>query len=123
MANLQKVKQKKRLRKTRGVRSGVRGDSSKPRLSVFRSSRYISAQAIDDVSGRTVASASQLEKSLRERCSGLSKTDAAKLVGQAVAERLKEGGFERVVFDRSWYRYHGRVKALADAARENGLKF
>lgn len=123
MANAQKVKNKRRLRKSRGVRGGLQGTATKPRLSVFRSGKYIACQAIDDVSGHTIAAASQLEKELREKCGPLTKTESAKVVGGVVAERLKEKDVERVVFDRSWYKYHGRIKALADAAREAGLKF
>lgn len=123
MANHQKVKQKRRLRKARGVRSNVRGSADRPRLTVRRSCRYIYCQVIDDFEGKTVASASQLEKELRDKCSGLTKTEAAKVVGATLAERARKQGLEKVVFDRGWYRYHGRVKALADAAREGGLKF
>jgi large subunit ribosomal protein L18 len=123
MANTQKVKNVRRRRKLRGVRAKLKGSAEKPRLSVFRSGKYISCQAIDDESGRTIAAASQLEKDLREQCGPLNKTESAKLVGQTVAERLKAQNVERVVFDRGWYKYHGRVKALADAARKGGLKF
>ena len=123
MANPQKVKNKKRLRKARSVRRRARGTAEKPRLSVHHSSHYIYVQAIDDFHGRTLAAASQLEKELKGECAGKTKTEAAKLVGAKVAERLKEKGVETVVFDRGWFRYHGRVKALADAAREAGLKF
>ncbi|MBI4881952.1 MAG: 50S ribosomal protein L18 [Planctomycetes bacterium] len=123
MANAQKVKQERRLRKARHVRRGVRGCADKPRLSVYRSCKYIYCQAIDDVAGRTIACASELEKELREKCASLGKTEAAKVVGAALAERLKAKSIERVVFDRGWYLYHGRIKALADAARAGGLKF
>lgn len=123
MANAQKIKNARRLRKARGVRRGVRGSAGKPRLSVFRSSKFIYCQAIDDGSGRTLASASQLEKELREQCASLAKCEAAKVVGKAIAERLKALSLESVVFDRGWYKYHGRVRALADAARAAGLKF
>lgn len=123
MANAQKVKLKKRQRKALRVRNGVRGSQERPRLSVFRSSKFIYCQAIDDGAGRTLASASELEQELRERCSPLTKTQAAALLGEIIAERLKSKGVEKVVFDRGWYRYHGRVKALADGARKGGLKF
>lgn len=123
MADLQRIKNKKRLRKSRSVRRATRGTAERPRLSVCRSSQYIYAQAIDDVTGRTVASASQLEKELRAECTGKTKTEAAKLVGALIGRRMKEKGVELAVFDRGWYRYHGRVKALADAAREAGIKF
>ena len=98
------------------------GTSSRPRLNVFRSLQHIYAQVIDDTSGTTIASASTNEPSLRASVSG-SKTDRAKLVGQSIAERAKEKGVSAVVFDRGGYMYHGRVKALADAAREAGLEF
>lgn len=102
------------------VRSKAQG---RPRLSVFRSSKNIYAQVIDDESGRTVASASTIEKSLRDSLkTGADKT-AATEVGKLIAERAKAAGHEDVVFDRGGYIYHGRVKALADAAREAGLKF
>ena len=119
MANAQKVKQKRRLRKARSVRRKVRGTPEKPRLSVHRSCKNISCQAIDDFNGRTLASASQLEEELGEKCSSLSKSDAAKVVGAAMAERLKEKNIDQVVFDRGWYLYHGRVKALADVDRKS----
>jgi len=123
MADAQKVKRNKRLRKARGVRRRVRGDASKPRLSVFRSNKFLYAQAIDDFTGVTVAAANELEASLKGDCQSIAKAEAAKVVGKAIAERLREKGIERVVLDRGWYRYHGRLKAFADAAREGGLKF
>lgn len=97
--------------------------SDRPRLCVFRSLRHIYAQVIDDSAGRTLVSASTAESDVRERLSKAKKTDAAKLIGQIVAERSKEKGVTKVVFDRGGYKYHGRVKALADAAREGGLQF
>lgn len=123
MVNAQKMKMQRRTRKARGVRAGVRGSADKPRLTVFRSSKYIYAQAIDDVSGATLVSASELEKDLRAKCAEGTKTDAAKIVGTTLGERLKAKGVERVVFDRGWYKYHGRIKALADAVRAAGLRF
>lgn len=122
MANAQKVKWKKRLRKMRGVRRTVRGTTERPRLSVHRSCKYIYAQVIDDSQGRTLAAASQLEQDLKSKCEG-TKSASAKTVGEALAARLKERGIERVVFDRGWYRYHGRVKALAEAVRQGGIHF
>ena len=111
----------KRTRERRAVRvhSRVRGTSERPRLSVFRSNRAIWAQVIDDSVGQTLASAGSL--GLVEK--GLSKKDQAAKVGELVAERAKAAGVERVVFDRGSYLYHGRVKALADGAREGGLDF
>jgi large subunit ribosomal protein L18 len=123
MSNHQKIMQEKRLRKMRGVRQRVRGTAAQPRLAIFRSSKFIYAQAIDDDRGHTLAAASEIEADLRTACADGTKIDAAKVVGKLVAERLLAKGLARVVFDRRWYRYHGRVKALADAARAGGLKF
>jgi large subunit ribosomal protein L18 len=104
----------------RKVRLAARG---RARLSVFRSSKHIYAQVIDDVKGTTVAAASSLEKTLREGAKTGANIAAAKAVGKLIAERAKEKGIKDVVFDRGGYLYHGRVKALADAAREGGLNF
>ncbi len=95
----------------------------RPRLSVFRSSQHIYAQIIDDTRGHTVAAASSLDKDLRERLKSGADTGAAAEVGRLVAERAKAAGVDQVVFDRGAYLYHGRVKALAEAAREGGLQF
>jgi large subunit ribosomal protein L18 len=95
----------------------------RPRLSVFRSSKHIYAQLIDDVKGATLASASSIEKAQREGGKTGANIEAAKTVGKLIAERAKEKGIKDVVFDRGGYLYHGRVKALADAAREGGLNF
>ncbi len=112
-------KDKARAQRTRAKLAKAR--SARPRLSVFRSSKNISAQIIDDAQGRTVASASSLDKTLRD---GLGKgSDAAAGVGKAIAERAIKAGVKDVVFDRGAYMYHGRVKALAEAAREAGLNF
>ena len=108
-----------RLRRHRRVRRKVTGTAERPRLAVFRSNRGISAQLIDDVAGRTVAAASSQDKSLAKKARA--ETPAA--VGKLVAERGGKAGITSVVFDRGGYLYHGRVKALADAARENGLEF
>jgi large subunit ribosomal protein L18 len=108
-----------RQRRALRVRSRVRGTAERPRLTVFRSNKAIWAQVIDDATGRTLASAGSI--SLTDK--GLSKTDAAVKVGELVAERAKAAGIERVVFDRGSYLYHGRVKALADGARQAGLDF
>jgi len=107
-----------RLRRHRRVRGKVHGTPERPRLVVFRSNRGIEAQLIDDVNGRTVAAASWLQ---RKSSSG-SKTDQAAEVGKALAAAAKQAGVEAAVFDRAGYLYHGRVKALADAAREEGLR-
>ncbi|MCD6518668.1 MAG: 50S ribosomal protein L18 [Anaerolineae bacterium] len=112
-----------RLRRHRRVRKKVFGTSERPRLNVFRSLRHIYAQVIDDTQGRTLVSASTLDREIRDQCAGLAKTEAAKLVGQVVAKRALASGVTKVVFDRGGYKYHGRVKALAEGAREAGLKF
>ncbi|MFM2105156.1 MAG: hypothetical protein RL338_188 [Chloroflexota bacterium] len=103
------------------IRLHTTGTAARPRLAVFRSLNHIYAQVIDDSTGRTLAAASTLEKELRKGKG--TKTDEAKVVGRLVAERAKSAGVERVVFDRAGFRYHGRVKSLADAAREAGLDF
>ena len=103
------------------IRLRLEGTESRPRLAVFRSNSHIYAQVIDDASGRTLAAASTIEKELRG--SKKSKTEEAAVVGRLVAERAKSAGVERVVFDRAGFRYHGRIKSLADAAREAGLDF
>jgi len=108
-----------RLRRHRRIRGRAVGTPERPRLCVFRSSKRIYAQVIDDVRGHTLAAAGSHEAPLR----GLAKGDAAAEVGKLVAERAKGAGVERVVFDRGGFKYHGRVKALADGAREGGLEF
>jgi large subunit ribosomal protein L18 len=117
--SIQDSKMRTRARRAVRTRSKVRGTAERPRLTVFRSNKGMWAQVIDDRSGRTLASASTL--SVTEK--GLSKTDMAVKVGKLVAERAKAAGIEHVVFDRGSYLYHGRVKALADGAREAGLDF
>jgi large subunit ribosomal protein L18 len=103
------------------IRLRLEGSESRPRLAVFRSNIHIYAQVIDDGSGKTLAAASSVEKELRGSKS--SKTEEAAVVGRMIAERAKTAGVERVVFDRAGFRYHGRIKSLADAAREAGLEF
>ena len=105
------------------VRKNLVGTAARPRLNVFRSSSGIYAQIIDDSAGRTLVSASSVDKELRERLKGMKKSEQAKLVGQMVAERAKGKGITMVVFDRGGFKYIGRVKALADGAREGGLDF
>ena len=112
-----------RVRRHIRVRKKMLGTAERPRLNVFRSLSGIYAQVIDDQSGRTLLSASTVDRDLRERMKGLKKAEQAKLVGQTVAERAREKGIQAVVFDRGGYRYIGRVKALADGAREAGLQF
>ncbi len=113
-------------RRTASVRRKVKlaaGTSGRARLSVFRSSKHIYAQLIDDVKGTTLVAASSLEKTMREGAKTGANIAAAKAVGKLIAERAKEKGIKDVVFDRGGYLYHGRIKALADAAREGGLNF
>ena len=111
-------------RRKQRVRISLRRSANgRPRLSVFRSSKHIYAQVIDDLKGETVASASSLEKSLRDAGKTGANIDAAKAVGKLLAERVVQKGVKEVVFDRGGYLFHGRVKALADAARAGGLKF
>lgn len=112
-----------RARRHARVRKNLSGSTQRPRLNVFRSLSGIYAQVIDDQAGRTLVSASSVDRDLREKLKGLKKSEQAKLVGQTVAERAKDKGIETVVFDRGGYRYSGRVKALADGAREGGLQF
>ncbi len=114
-----KARQRRHLR----VRKRVNGTPIRPRLNVFRSLSEIYAQVIDDEAGKTLIAASSIDNELRTAMSGKTKTEQAEIVGQAIAERAKSVGVEKVVFDRSGYRYIGRVKALADGAREGGLQF
>ncbi|MCL4434717.1 MAG: 50S ribosomal protein L18 [Actinobacteria bacterium] len=110
-----------RFRRHAGVRKKVSGTIARPRLVVFRSARHISAQIVDDVEGQTLASASTVEKDLRSTYGG--NIAAAEEIGRKVAARAKDAGVTEVVFDRGGFRYHGRVAALGDAARQAGLKF
>ncbi|MBI4279975.1 MAG: 50S ribosomal protein L18 [Armatimonadetes bacterium] len=105
------------------LRKRVSGTAERPRLNVFRSLTHIYAQVIDDREGRTLAAASTLDPEVRERARGLKKTERGKIVGELIAKRALARGVKQVVFDRAGYKYHGRVKALADAAREAGLAF
>lgn len=105
------------------VRKRISGTAERPRLNVYRGLKNIYAQVIDDQVGHTLVSASTLDKELRSQLSGLTKTEQARLVGKLVAERARSKGIVQVVFDRGGYRYIGRVKALADGAREHGLEF
>jgi len=111
-----------RARRHRRIRVRLSGTDTRPRLNVFRSLHHIYAQVIDDVTGTTLAAASSNEPDARTETSG-TKTDRARAVGKSIAERAKDKGVSAVVFDRGGYLYHGRVKALADAAREAGLEF
>jgi len=112
-----------RARRQRRVRGRLSGSAERPRLNVYRSLMHIYAQVIDDASGHTLVSASTIDAEVRAQMAGKKKAEQAKLVGQIVAERAKAAGLTRVVFDRGGYRYHGRVKAVAEGAREGGLEF
>jgi large subunit ribosomal protein L18 len=112
-----------RERRKLRIRNKVSGTSERPRLTVFRSTTHIYAQVIDDVAGKTLAHASTVAKDLKGPSGDVTKTEAAKLVGQAVAKALLAKGIDKVVFDRNGYMYHGRISALAEGAREGGLKF
>lgn len=112
-----------RQRRHYRVRGKVEGSTSRPRLNVFRSLNHIYAQVIDDAQGHTLVAASTLDAEVKAAVNGKKKAEEAKLVGALVAKRAKEGGITEVVFDRGGYRYQGRVKALAEGAREAGLKF
>jgi large subunit ribosomal protein L18 len=113
-----------RQRRHRRVRAKVRGTAQRPRLNVFRSSAHIYAQVIDDLAGHTLVAACDLEEEVRSRAGdGATKSARAKTVGQVVAERAKAKGIEMVVFDRGGFLYHGRVRAVAEGAREGGLAF
>jgi large subunit ribosomal protein L18 len=113
------TKPQQRLRRRRRVRARIRGNSERPRLSVYRSNRGVFAQLIDDDTGRTLAAASWTEPELRK----LDSMEQAKRAGQLLAERAKAAGIESCVFDRGGYRFHGRVAAIAEGAREGGLRF
>jgi large subunit ribosomal protein L18 len=124
MADKNKVKRQKRVRKKMHLRKRVVGTSDRPRLAVFRSAKNIYAQLIDDAQNATLVGVSTLTPSLKAELSkAKTKTDAAKVVGKHVAEKAKEKKIERVIFDRGGYLYHGRVRAVAEGARENGLTF
>ena len=120
MAQKKGAEDRRKARVRRAIRKAANG---RPRLSVFRSSKQIYAQVIDDARGHTLAAASTLEKDLKGKLKTGADVEAAKEVGRLIAERATQAGVKQVVFDRSGYRYHGRVKALADAAREGGLEF
>ena len=127
MSDLAKQSKRKQWRRERAhlrIRSRVSGTAARPRLAVFKSLRYVYAQLIDDRQGVTLAAASSLEPALKTQLSaGTGNGEAAKLVGATLAERAKAQGIEKVVFDRGGYVYHGKVKQLAEAAREKGLQF
>ncbi len=118
-----KLKAKRRLRRKRHVRHHVSGTPARPRMSVYRSVAHIYVQLIDDEGGNTICAASTMDKEVRDSLSTKGNCDAAKAVGAKLAERAQAAGLKSVVFDRNGFKYHGRVKALADAAREGGLEF
>lgn len=120
--NSQKLKAKQQLRRRRHVRRKIVGTTERPRLTVFRSSKHIYAQLIDDLNGRTLAAASTVVKKTDKAAYG-GNVKAAKSVGLQLADKAKAAGIQKVAFDRGHYKYHGRVKALADGAREGGLQF
>jgi large subunit ribosomal protein L18 len=119
----QKTKHLRQLRRRRHVRRGIVGNAERPRLTVFRSSKHIYAQLIDDLSGVTLAAASSRAKDTRAALPYGGNIKAAQVVGEKIAQAAKAKGIEKAAFDRGHYRYHGRVKALADAARKGGLQF
>lgn len=125
MATAKQLQQKReaRLRRHRRVRGRVVGTPERPRLNVFRSLTNIYVQVIDDTVGHTLVAASTLDKDIAAQIEGKSKIERAKAVGQLIAQRAKEAGITKVVFDRGGYQYHGRVAALAEGAREGGLEF
>jgi large subunit ribosomal protein L18 len=112
-----------RLKRKRRIRKNLSGTDSRPRLSVFRSSRHIYAQIIDDLQGVTLVSAGSLSPELKDKLGGLKKIDTAREVGKLLADKAKSKGIEKVVFDRNGFLYHGRIKSLADSCREHGLVF
>ncbi len=119
----QKSRSDARIRRHQRVRKNISGTSGRPRLNVFRSIAEIYAQVIDDEGGTTLVAASSIDHDLRLKMQGLTKTEQARIVGEALAERAKTKGISEVVFDRGGFRYMGRVKALADGARQKGLVF
>mgnify|MGYP006305584945 CR=1 FL=1 len=117
------MRRQSRLKRQRRLRRKIVGTAQMPRLSVFRSSRHIYAQIIDDAAGRTLAAASTLDKDLASGLTGRKKAEKAEAVGKLIAERAIDCGIRRVIFDRNGFLYHGRVKAVSDGAREGGLDF
>ena len=124
MADIQsKAKNEARRRRQRRVRAKIHGTAERPRLNIFRSNENIFAQLINDDLGHTIASASTIDKDIVSKVDGKTKSEAAKIVGEVLGERAKKAGVEAVIFDRAGFQYHGRVAALADGARDAGLKF
>jgi large subunit ribosomal protein L18 len=119
--NILKEKRKRRIKRRKSLRKKIFGVKEKPRLSIYRSSKNIYCQLIDDTTGRTLASASTLSEDIKKKLPYGGNKNAAELVGRKIAEEAQKNGISRVVFDRGGYKYHGRVKALAESARENKL--
>jgi large subunit ribosomal protein L18 len=117
------VKQQKKLKLRRRIRARIRGTAERPRLHVFKSNRYVYAQAIDDVSGRVLAAAATIEKAFREKSKDSKNKKACEVLGGLMALKLKDKGIRKVVFDRGIYPYHGKVKTLAEALRSQGVEF
>jgi large subunit ribosomal protein L18 len=117
------ARNRQRIRRHQRVRKKVAGTEARPRLNVFRSLNQIYAQVIDDDKGHTILAVSSLDASLGSKLKGKTKTEQASLIGEEIAKRAKKAGVNTVVFDRGGYRYHGRIRALAEAAREGGLEF
>ncbi len=120
---LKERKRQLRERRKESIRKRVRGVSERPRLSVYRSSKHMYAQIIDDSIGTTIVTASTLSQEVKDKIKGIKKKEAAEVVGEVVAKRAIEKGVKKVVFDRNGFMYHGRVKALAEGARKGGLEF
>lgn len=118
-----KTREEQRKRRHNRIRAKLSGTSERPRLNVYRSHINIYAQVIDDAAGHTLVSASTIDAEVRGLVDGKTKAEAAKIVGETLAKRAKDAGITQVIFDRGGYQYHGRVKALADGAREGGLEF
>lgn len=121
--NHERYLSRQKLRRRRHVRKSTRGTAERPRLTVFRSLQHIYCQVVDDTNGKTLASASTKDKDLRSGIKYGGNVNAAKEIGKAIAERAQAAGVKKVCFDRGHFKYHGRVAALADAAREGGLEF
>ena len=121
ISSIDRATERRRIHKR--IRRKVLGSKTRPRLCVYRSAKYLYAQIVDDSEGKTLAAAASIEKAVRGDAKQGGNIEAAKLVGKAIAERARAKGIESVVFDRGGYLYHGRIKAIAEAARESGLKF
>jgi len=123
LSKITRKKHETRLRRKKHIRKIVHGTTERPRLVIFRSLHHIYAQLVDDVQGRTLLGVSSLSPELKDRTGGKNRSEIAKLVGAACAQKAKSQNIETVVFDRNGFPYHGRVKAIADGARDGGLKF